>query len=249
MLLLWVFDSKMLCFLCVCMLIHFRLVQLFAMLWTVASQAPVRGILQAKILEWIVMSSSRGSFQLRDQTCKSYVSCTARQVLTVSATWETLCLLPASIKPQVTSLLADKEGRLSVPLQFFFKYCRYQLYFIYYFGCRAYRILVPLTSDRACAPYNGSTVLTMEPPGSPPFHSSWQPLRNPGKSRNYESTEARILGEGAGESEKKQLWQDSPRLWVVPFGLGRFFLTSTFLSSKITLYQEGPRFPFSLGKS
>ena len=34
----------------------------------------VRGILQARILEWVVISFSRGSFQLRDRT---QVSCVA----------------------------------------------------------------------------------------------------------------------------------------------------------------------------
>ena len=38
-------------------------------------------ILQAKILEWVAMPSSRGSAQLRDRTRVSYVSCTGRQVL------------------------------------------------------------------------------------------------------------------------------------------------------------------------
>ena len=33
------------------------------------------GILQARILEWVAMPSSRGSSQLRDQTRVSYVSC------------------------------------------------------------------------------------------------------------------------------------------------------------------------------
>ena len=37
----------------------------------------VHGILQARILEWVVISSSRGSFQLRDWTSISWVSCTA----------------------------------------------------------------------------------------------------------------------------------------------------------------------------
>ena len=32
----------------------------------------VPGILQAKILEWVAMPSSRRSFQSRDQTCISY---------------------------------------------------------------------------------------------------------------------------------------------------------------------------------
>ena len=41
----------------------------------------VHGILQARILEWVAMPSSRGSSQLRDQTCVSYVSCIGRWVL------------------------------------------------------------------------------------------------------------------------------------------------------------------------
>ena len=41
----------------------------------------VRGILQARILEWVVMPSSRGSSQSRDRTLISYVSCIGRQVL------------------------------------------------------------------------------------------------------------------------------------------------------------------------
>ena len=37
-------------------------VQLFVTLWTIARQAPLSmGILQARILEWVSMSSSRGS--------------------------------------------------------------------------------------------------------------------------------------------------------------------------------------------
>ena len=44
-------------------------VQLFATPWTVASQAPLSmGILQVRILEWIVMPFSRGSSQTRDRT-------------------------------------------------------------------------------------------------------------------------------------------------------------------------------------
>ena len=38
-------------------------------------------VLQARILEWVAMPSSRGSSQPRDQSCVSYVSCTGRQVL------------------------------------------------------------------------------------------------------------------------------------------------------------------------
>ena len=41
----------------------------------------VHGILQARILEWVAMPSSRGSSWLRDRTHVSNVSCTDRQVL------------------------------------------------------------------------------------------------------------------------------------------------------------------------
>ena len=41
----------------------------------------VHGISQAKILEWVASSFSRGSLELRDQTCASYVSFIDRHVL------------------------------------------------------------------------------------------------------------------------------------------------------------------------
>ena len=52
--------------------------------------SPVHGILQARILEWVAMPSSRGSSLPRDQTCFSYVSYTGRHIFATSATWDTL---------------------------------------------------------------------------------------------------------------------------------------------------------------
>ena len=47
---------------CACMLSHFSRVQLFVTAWTVVLQAPLpMGILQARILEWVAMTSSRES--------------------------------------------------------------------------------------------------------------------------------------------------------------------------------------------
>ena len=52
-----------------------RCVQLFATPWTVAHQAPLfMGVLQARILEWVAMPSSRGSSWPRYRT---QVSCIA----------------------------------------------------------------------------------------------------------------------------------------------------------------------------
>ena len=41
----------------------------------------VHGILQARILEWVAMPSSRGSSRSRVQTCISYIFCIGRRVL------------------------------------------------------------------------------------------------------------------------------------------------------------------------
>ena len=61
---------------------HFSHVQLFVTLQTIALQAPLSmGIVQARMLEWVAMPSSRGSSWSRDQTCISYVSCIGRWVL------------------------------------------------------------------------------------------------------------------------------------------------------------------------
>ena len=76
------------------------LAQLFSHVWlfvtprTVAHQAPLSmGILQARILEWVAMPSSRGSSQPRDWTHVSQVSCIGRQVLYHWTTWEALIVM------------------------------------------------------------------------------------------------------------------------------------------------------------
>ena len=50
----------------------------------------VHGILQARILERVVMPSSRGSSWPRDRTQVSYISCIGRQILDHWAIWEAL---------------------------------------------------------------------------------------------------------------------------------------------------------------
>ena len=51
----------------------------------------VHGILQARKVEWVaISSSSRGSSQPRDQTCISWVSCIGRRILYCWATWQAL---------------------------------------------------------------------------------------------------------------------------------------------------------------
>ena len=51
----------------------------------------VHGIFQARILDWVVISYSRGSSGPRDRTCISCVSCIGRQILCHRTTWEGPC--------------------------------------------------------------------------------------------------------------------------------------------------------------
>ena len=63
--------------------------------WTVARQAPLSvGILQARILEWVAMPSSRGSSRPRDQTL---VSCTAGRFFTAEPPGQVLAPLWACL--------------------------------------------------------------------------------------------------------------------------------------------------------
>ena len=62
------------------MLSHLSCVRLFATPCTPPGSS-VHGILQARILEWLAMLSSRGSSQPREQTHVSYVSCIGRWVI------------------------------------------------------------------------------------------------------------------------------------------------------------------------
>ena len=81
-----------------CTLQHVRvcmLAQLLSCVWLFVSSptkcsppgSSISGIFQVRILEWVAISSSRGSFQARDRT---HVSRTDRQILYHWATWEVL---------------------------------------------------------------------------------------------------------------------------------------------------------------
>ena len=60
-------------------------VWLFSNSWTAAHQAPVYGVFQARILEWVAISFSRGSSHTRDQ---AHVSCIGRWIIYHWATRE-----------------------------------------------------------------------------------------------------------------------------------------------------------------
>ena len=58
-------------------------------LWAIACQAPLSmGILQARIMEWVVMPSSRGSSWPKDWTHVSMSPSLAGRFFTTSTTWE-----------------------------------------------------------------------------------------------------------------------------------------------------------------
>ena len=73
------------------------------------------GILQARILEWVAISSCRGSSQPRDRTC---VSCIAGKFLTTEPPGKPYCLLRNATNPiqremaGVTGETSDGDGAL-----------------------------------------------------------------------------------------------------------------------------------------
>ena len=60
-------------------------VQFFVTPWAVAYQAPLSGILQARVLEWVAISFSRRSSRPRDRMCFSCVSCLAGRFFTTKS--------------------------------------------------------------------------------------------------------------------------------------------------------------------
>ena len=61
----------------------------FVLLWLAIE---LLGILQARLLEWVAISYSRGSFRSRDQTHVSRVSGSGRQILYHYTSWEVIWL-------------------------------------------------------------------------------------------------------------------------------------------------------------
>ena len=70
----------------------------------------VHGILQARILEGVTISSSRGSSPPRNQTCISYASSLAGGSFNISATWE--ALLQATATKSVHLTVKEKNTYL-----------------------------------------------------------------------------------------------------------------------------------------
>ena len=77
------------------------------------SVASIHGIFQARIPEWVVMLSSRGSSWPTDWTRVSCISCTAGRFFTHWATWEALfvCYLQLNISRMTEHDRKDKSLR------------------------------------------------------------------------------------------------------------------------------------------
>ena len=73
---------------CMCVLSRYSCVQLCDPMDCSPSGSSVHGILQMRILEWVVMPSSRGSSQPRDWTHVSMSPALAGGFFTTSDTWE-----------------------------------------------------------------------------------------------------------------------------------------------------------------
>ena len=80
--------------------------QLFDLMVCSAPGSSVQEILQARVLDWVAISSSRGSSQPRDQTWVSCMSCVGKWIHYHRATWEALfpsdpSFLPCALLPHL----------------------------------------------------------------------------------------------------------------------------------------------------
>ena len=104
----------------------------FVTLLTVAHQAPVHGIFQARTLEWVAISFSRTSFELKDRTRVSHLLALAGRFRYHWATWEArnttkqfqLCSLSCWLNCEPAAL----NGKLSFPLSSYHSWQRFWLY-------------------------------------------------------------------------------------------------------------------------
>ena len=82
----------------------------------------VHGIFPARILEWVAISSSRGSSQSRDWSQGSCVSCTGRQILYHCTIWEAQVVLDlgSNTSCAIYNMSLNKELKPSFP---WFPYC------------------------------------------------------------------------------------------------------------------------------
>ena len=87
----FMFTTACVCaYMCVCA--HMQSVQLWDPMDCSLPGSSVHEIFKARILEWVAISFSRGSFQPRRGTHLSCVSCIGRQVLDHTTTWEAFAI-------------------------------------------------------------------------------------------------------------------------------------------------------------
>ena len=79
---------KLIMCICVCVLHGSTCLTLCNPMDCSSSGSSVHGIFQARILEWAAILYSIGSFQPRDWTCVSCISCIGRQIFYHYITWE-----------------------------------------------------------------------------------------------------------------------------------------------------------------
>ena len=92
--------------------VHAKLLQLCLTLYNSTDCSPpgssVQGVLQARILEWVAIPSSKGSSQPRDQIHVSCGSCIGRSgFFTTKATWESLVITMCAKLLQSCPTLCD----------------------------------------------------------------------------------------------------------------------------------------------
>ena len=94
----------------------------------------VHGILQARILEWVAISSSRGSYWPGDQTWVSCVSCIGKCILYHCTPWQAICMVRGWEIIEFLNLYIGKNISLFCDFNLSKSNCKWYLNFILCFA-------------------------------------------------------------------------------------------------------------------
>ena len=123
--------------------------------WTVAYQAPLSvGILQAWILEWVAIPSSRGSFQPRDRTQVSHI---AGRFFTIWATREAQRMsLGIQLIMKTLNLLQYSSLLPCLPLAFSTQKCIHANWDVVCMHAKSLQLCLTLCDPMDCSPPGSS---------------------------------------------------------------------------------------------
>ena len=133
----------------------------------------VRGIFQARILKWVAVSSSRGSYWPRDQTRISCISCIDKQILYHCTPWKAYS---GKLHSVLSVYLSKKTSSWFLFRPFFLlvsqllSFLQHQSHPVHLLSCQQHAVVLPFNP---ASKHRDRIVLYSSPSFQLPNHVSW----------------------------------------------------------------------------